>query len=503
MKKINWLSEKLHTPTWLFILLIVVFIFRIPSFFEPYSYGDETIYLTLGEAIRQGIPLYSGIHDNKPPLLYSMAGVAGNLFWFKAILTFWVILTIYVFWKLLDFLFPKNPKAQKVGVFIFALLTTIPLLEGNIANAELFMIGPTILAFLILLSKKLSAKNLFFSGVLFSTSTLFKVPAFFDIGTILFMWITGIKVIKLQSLQRIAKNILFLFLGFAAPITLTLIWYFSQGALKEYVIAAFLQNVGYLSSWRPDDVRDPFLIRNLPLIIRGSVVLSGLLILYWKRSRLSKNFIFATSWLLFTLFAATLSERPYPHYLVQGIAPFSILMTMLFTGKNIEQVLVIIPLTLSLFVPFYYHFWHYPTLPYYEKFIKLATGKYSKDQYFTTFGSNVNRNYKISEFIVSSTKKGEKVFVWGSDSSSVYALTKRFPPGKYVADYHIKDFSTDEETISILKSDLPSYIVLLPSSSEISGMLNLLNSNYGLVETIDQAEIWKLLAPEIRTYLSI
>ncbi len=33
--------DKLHTPRWLFVLLLIVLVLRIPSFFEPYSYGDE------------------------------------------------------------------------------------------------------------------------------------------------------------------------------------------------------------------------------------------------------------------------------------------------------------------------------------------------------------------------------------------------------------------------------------------------------------------------------
>ena len=493
--------EKLHTPTWLFFLLLVVFLFRIPSFFEPYSYGDEMIYLALGEAVRQGIPLYSGIHDNKPPLLYLMAALAGNLFWFKAILTLWLLATIFVFWKLLDFLFPKNTKAQIAGTCIFALLTTIPLLEGNIVNAELFMIGPTILAFLILLSNKLTPKNLFFSGILFSISTLFKVPAAFDIPAIIFLWLASSKL-KLKNLKAIAKNTLILSFGFATPILLTLAWYFLQGALKEYIVAAFLQNVGYLSSWRPDESREPFFIKNLPLIQRVVVVLIGLLLLYWKKSRLSKTFIFSTSWLLLTLFAITLSERPYPHYLVQAIAPFSILMTFFFTQKNFEQVLVIIPLTLSFFVPFYYKFWHYPTLPYYQKFVKLISGQYSKEEYFATFGSHVPKNYKVSEYLITSLKDKEKIFVWGSDSSTIYALTKHFPPGKYVADYHIRDFSNPKELLKILGSNMPVFIVLLPSQEEINGLQTFLSTNYALVENLEGAEIWKLLTPQVRSLLS-
>jgi len=503
MKRVNKLfNETLHTPTWLFVLLLVVLILRIPSFFEPYSYGDEMIYLALGEAIRQGIPLYSGIHDNKPPLLYIVAAVAGNLFWFKAILTVWVILTIYIFWKFLDYLFPKNTKAQVVGTFIFSILTTIPLLEGNIVNAELFMIGPTIFAFYLLLSKKLTPRNLFTSGFLFSISTLFKVPAAFDLPTIIFVWIAGLKVVNLKHIKAIAKNIFYLAVGFSAPIIVTLAWFYTQGSFNEYLVAAFMQNVGYLSSWRPSDIQEPFLVKNAPLIMRSLIVLAGLTLLFWKRGKLSKKFLFASSWMLLSLFAVTLSERPYPHYLIQSIAPLSILSAMFFTQKTLEQVLVIIPLALFFLVPKYYNFWHYKTLPYFEKFVKFAIGKQTYDQYLQTFGSNVERNYKISEYIVSVTKESEKIFVWGSDSSAIYAITKRFPPGKYIADYHIKDFSSDNQTVLTLRSDPPSFIVILPSSPEIKGMQNFLTTNYGLTEKIDGAEIWKLLGPKVRSFMT-
>ena len=65
MKKIlEKINKHLHTPNWLFIILAIVLILRIPTFFEPYSYGDEMIYLALGEAVRQNIPLYRGIHPS-------------------------------------------------------------------------------------------------------------------------------------------------------------------------------------------------------------------------------------------------------------------------------------------------------------------------------------------------------------------------------------------------------------------------------------------------------
>ena len=38
----------------LIILGVVVFL-RVPSLFEPYWYGDEGIYLTIGRAMRSGM----------------------------------------------------------------------------------------------------------------------------------------------------------------------------------------------------------------------------------------------------------------------------------------------------------------------------------------------------------------------------------------------------------------------------------------------------------------
>lgn len=497
MKK---LLNRLHTPTWLFILLLIVLVLRIPSFFEPYSYGDELIYLTLGEAVRQGIPLYKNIHDNKPPLLYITAALAGNLFWFKAILTFWMLITIFIFWNLTKVLFPKKQKFQKISTIIFALLTTLPLLEGNIVNAELFMIGPIMLAFIILLSKKQTPKNLILSGGLISIATLFKVPAAFDLGAIFFLWLLYLKKGK-NSYKKIITNSSLIIAGFIAPILLTIAWYSLRGAFGEYLVAAFLQNVGYLSSFRPGDVQEPFLVKNGPLLFRTLIMFIGLLILYLKKKRLSKEFVFITAWLLFGLFAVTLSERPYPHYLIQTVPSISLLLGILFTHNKIEQVLAIFPLALAAFIPYYFNFWHYPTTTYYQRFVNLTLYNISKENYINSFGGHVQRNYDVANYITSSTKRREKVFVWG-DGVAIYAMSKRLPPIKYVADYHIADFSSREETITALARQMPSFIIVQPNAPEFPALTKLLQNNYGMTENIDGAVIWKLLSPSVRSLLS-
>ncbi len=277
-------------------------------------------------------------------------------------------------------------------------------------------------------------------------------------------------------------------------------WYWSKGAFSEYLIAAYLQNVGYLSSWRPEEQQVSFLVKNGPLLARGVVVLVGLGILFWQRSRLPKQFIFVCIWLLFSLFGVTLSERPYPHYLVQAVPAISILFGLLLTDKTIVQSLTLIPLSLALFVPVYFNFWRYPTTSYYVKFVNFAVGNISKDEYFLTFSGKTLRDYKIAQLINSVTQRGDKVFVWGSDGK-IYALSRRVPPVKYVADYHIRDFWSKEELAISLTKTLPQAIVLLPEGEGLPQINELLDEHYILLTNIEGANIWVLVKPEVKSLI--
>ena len=489
-QKLHKIGDVLHLPdmpNWVVGILALVLILRVPSFFEPYYYGDEMIYVTLGQGVRQGLTLYKDIFDNKPPLLYLTAAAAGNLFWFKAILAFWSLITVFIFFKLSKLLFENNERAQQVSTFIFAILTTIPLLEGNIANAELFMIGPSILALLILLGKDLSSKKIFLAGFLFGVSVLFKVPALFDAPVIVFYWL----ITNTKDWKNIIKNTLILISGFVVPVLLTFVWYFAKGALPDYIHAAFLQNVGYLSSFRPGDVQKPFLVRNAPLLIRGLIVLLGSGVLFLFRRTLSKKFILFSVWTLFALFAVALSERPYPHYLIQVVAPISFLLAMFFTEKSLEQSLTVIPLVLTFFVPVYYKFYFYPTVSYYQRFVNFSLNKVDKKTYLNSFGSNVNRNYAIAEFLQMSTTVKDKVFMWDSDSATVYALSNRLPPIKYVADYHVLDYSSKKDVAKILAQNPPK-IIITTSGETISELSSLIVKRYILVQQIGNANIYSL-----------
>lgn len=486
-QKAHKISNKLHLPSlpnWLCGLLALVLILRIPSFFEPYNYGDEMVYLTLGQGVRQGIPLYAGLHDNKPPLLYLTAAVAGNLFWFKVILAFWNLATIVLFYKLGKLLF-KQDKTQKLATFIFAILTTIPLMEGNIANAELFMIGPSILAVLLLLGKNLTSKKIFYAGALFGIATLFKVPALFDAPVIVFYWL----ITDLKNWKGTLRSSFILFAGFLAPILLTFVWYYLKGILPDYIKAAFLQNMGYLSSFRPGDVQKSFIVRNAPLLTRALIVLLGTGVVFLYRKKLSNRFILFCVWTLFALFAITLSERPYPHYFIQALAPVSFLFAIFFSEKSVEQSLSVIPLAVAFFVPVYYKFWFYPTASYYTRFVNFATGRISKEAYFTTFSRTTNRNYQIAQFLTISATRSDRVFMWDPDSPVVYALARRFPPVKWIVPYHVHDFSSQAEVARQLTGNPPKFIILT-SGNPFPELIPLIRQKYLLIQQIENANIF-------------
>lgn len=489
MKQVNKVLDKFHVPHWLCAILALVFVLRIPSFFEPFTYGDEMIYLTLGEAIKKGLILYKDIHDNKPPLLYFMASIAGNVFWFRAILAFWMLATITVFWKLTRTLFPKKENVQKVSVVAFAVLTTLPLLEGQIANAELFMIGFTILAFWLLLEKGQKTKNILTAGIFLGLATLFKVPAAFDAPAIVFYWLATSKLNR-PNILKLSRKSLILLLGFVLPIVLTFAWYATRGALSQYFTAGFGQNIGYLSSFRPEDVREPFWVRNGPLLTRAGLVAVAGLTLFVFRKKISRPFLLATIWLFLSLFAITLSERPYPHYLIQFTPSVAILIGILARPSK-EQVLTIIPLFFAILAPVYYNFWYYPSLPYYTRFWQFATGQISQSEYFARFEGQVERNYQIADFIIQSTRPDDKIFVWGSNAA-IYALSRRLPPIRYVADYHINDFSSQEEVVTTFVDTPPEVIVVLPEGESFRQLDTFLVENYFLINNIQNVEIWKL-----------
>lgn len=478
---------KSYLPLWLISFLVATFLLRIPSLFEPYWYGDEGITLTLGQGISHGLTLYRDIIDNKPPLLYLTAAVAGNLFWLKAILAFWNLATIILFWKLISTLFEKE-KIARIATITFGLLITPPLLEGNIVNGEIFMILPTLGAYLLLFAKKQSYKNIYFAGIILGVGTLFKLPSLIDIAAPVGLWLALSFARKTTFGKFLSQSIIF-FTGAITPIAATIVFYALSGLAAQYIKYALLANIGYLSTW--SGTGGSFLVRNQDLIIRAGLTFFGFLILngLYQKEKITKSFFFVSLWFAASLFAATLSGRPYPHYLLQVVPSLSVILALAISARGHEQfwaypMFLILGAVLVIF-----KFYYYPVFSYYENFIKFALRQESKTQYLTNFDARTPRNYEIAQFLSESYQKGDKLFIWGDDPE-LYALSKITPATPYVAAYHVAYYSQFDEVAKSLEASPPRFIVVTGSTNDFPQLETILSKNYIKGKQTDGARVY-------------
>lgn len=445
-------ASKILASYWLFLVLGLTFFLRLPSLFEPFTYGDEGIYLTLGQALRKGLVFYRDIHDNKPPFLYLLAALANSFSYYRLILFIWSFATIFMFFKLASLLFPKRKLAVIAPTIFFAILTSLHTFEGNVANAENFMMLPTIIGFYLFFKKDSQKVPWFLIGVLFSFATLFKIPAAFDFAALLVLFILMSKTIN----RALVAKCFLLVVGFLTPILATFVYYATKGALPQYLTAAFFQNIPYLSSWgmdKPQTVGLP-----LPLICRGVLLLAIVAFLFVRRDKISTGTKLIILWFSFALFAALLSGRPYPHYLLQAI-PALTLSFGLFFHKDKQKIVPLI-LSVGLIAAFLlFKFWHYPNISYYQNFYQFLLGTKTKDEYFANFGGHTQALYQTAEFLETRSQSHEKIFVWGTQPS-LYALVRRLPVGRYTTSYHIIDFNGYQETMEALIQNLPRYIIV-------------------------------------------
>ncbi len=485
--------KKFIASSWLPILLVAVFFLRLPSLFEPHSYGDEGVYLTLGLAIRRGLLLYRDIFDNKPPLIYLLAAAAGGtIFWFRFLLLASVMGSIWFFRKLAEKIF-SSPSAVKAATLIFAFLTTIRLIEGNIANSEIFILLPVIAGFyLVFHLLEQETKNIwgfFAAGLALSASFLLKVPALLDFGVV-FTFLIFFR--EKNKILHFGRKEVFLLAGYLLPVLLTFLFFLSRGAFGPFFDACFKQTFGYLFSWKTGS--HVFSLASLvksDLLIRGIILLTGLGLLFSQRKKLTLPLALIPLWFLLALFGATLSGRPYPHYLIQVVPPFSLAIGLLLEPqKRVKWFLVAGLLGILSLSQMRYHFWSYPTLSYYQNFLELVTKQKSREDYLAFFGRETPQIYELAQFVNESTLADERIFVWGNQPH-LYALARRLPVGPYTVAYHIQDFHQEKAIAVLLRQKLPSLIVISREPPLPPAIKMVLDEKYRLIKGTADFTVWQ------------
>lgn len=500
MRILAYLGKTINV--WFFIIvLFLFFLLRLPSLFEPYWYGDEGIYQVVGNAINNGRLLYRDILDNKPPLLYVLyAFLNSEQFTVRLASLFVGLISVIIFFFLAKKLFAK-PKIYSFTTIIFALLFGLPIIEGNIANAENFMILPILIAALLVLylfderkhktsphQKYLSPYLIlnayylipFFAGLLLAIAFLIKIVALFDFTAFfVFLIITRWKSLQ-RDIRSEVKKMFYFLMGFVSPIIITALFFFLNDAFKDFWQATFMQNIGYVNYG--NRLNMPINLLFIKLIALGLFTI----FLFSKRQHLKPATLFILLWFAFSLFNAFFSDRPYTHYLLVLLPSFSLLLGLLFLDQKNQKIIAIL-LLFSLILVFKNFVLYTKIFAYYQNFILFLTNKKTVYSYQRFFDKKTPIDYEIALFIKNKLKNNDSVFIWGNNAQ-VYKMLEVLPPGKYTVAYHITNYSDGvTNTRNALKSAKPKFVIIMPDQTPIPFSL----SNYNLKINIDNVLIYE------------
>jgi len=478
--------EKNNDYWFLLISSFILFLLRLPSLFEPYWYGDEGVYQVIGIALRQGRLLYRDIFDNKPPLLYMLYSLFNSdQFMVRLASLIFAILSVIIFFFLLKrILGPEHNKILFIATSIFTILYGIPNLEGNIANAENFMILPILIAvFLFVNYKNITRLSSFFIiGLLLGTAFLFKIVAVFDLGTLLVFWIflNFSESDSLSNIKRVFlsefKKILILLSGFLIPIALTVLFFFIKGAFSDFLTAVLFSNIGYVGYTNK--------LLGIPqglLILKLIFLFAFIVFLFTIKRKLKITEIFVFLWFSFSLFNVFFSGRPYTHYLLLLLPSFCLMLGLAMKKQKIPIILLIIsiPIILNNFSIYSCKY----TLLYYKNFTLFMTGKITVFSYRGFFDKNTPYDYELAQLIKIKKAPKDQVFIWGNNAQ-VYKLIGGgvLPPGKYTVEYHMTEYKDGlTNTEQALERVKPKFIVTMSNVPAIpfslANYINLININ--------------------------
>ncbi|MCH7541174.1 glycosyltransferase family 39 protein [Patescibacteria group bacterium] len=486
----------------LIVLLFLTFLARLPSLFEPLWYGDEAIYLTIGQKILRGSVMYADIFDHKTPGIYYLTSLAIGIFgptvWsIKFLLTIWVLATVTTLYFLGRRLF--NERVALIASVVFSILTSLTIIEGNIFNSEILMILPIMLGIFVGFRQKY-----FLAGIFFSLAVLLKVPAIFDFWA---FFIFVALMLQKNTISLTFKNLFILVAGLSVPILVTIIYFLSTGTLGDYFQSAFLYNVSYTS------YGNQFLIENGLLLVKAVPIILVIIYFFVRiRNQLQSqgdkrvnNHEFLIIWLVLSFYGAVFTGRAYEHYLIQPLPVFSLIVAASIFDRKFTRV-GLVSILAVLILTFILHFRPWFNQTYYTNFVRFATNQITFDQYTASFDPVAPRNYALASFLTgcekydsdnecvkTRTDTKDKLYIF-ANHPAIYFLSGLDPASRFVTFFHIDGNELwKEETIRELADSKPKYILVeVGKNRDFLLLEKLLFSRYNLFAYYENMAVYKI-----------
>ncbi|KKR78182.1 MAG: Glycosyl transferase, family 39 [Candidatus Curtissbacteria bacterium GW2011_GWA1_40_9] len=494
MKKLIAQLERHHILV--FIILFITFLFRFPSLFEPYWYGDEGIFAAVAKNLTQGGVLYQTAWDNKPPMIYlTYAGIFSlfgvSMFWLRLVVAVVVMTTATVIYEIGRETIGKH--RALVASFIFGFFTSLRIIEGNLALTEIFMILPISCAMYLALKGKFDNYSLFFAGALFAIASLYKQVGAFEALAL------GIYIFLIRDkFSDFFKKGLVLILGFSIPFAVTFAYFLKHGIVNEFIFGAYT----YYSIYLGESPKYAELINISKFLPAIAVILYGF---YKKFKAVKVNYIHLfLLWIAFSFMGAYFSGRTYGHYLVQVTPGVSLLLASISLAKvriNIARFvfscLFLIPLLFltSLIFRDFISGGPINQIKWWGNFIDFATGNKSETEYNNYFDGNVNTIMALTDALKVNSAYGESIYIWG-DLPWLYAIVDGKNPSRYVTSFHVFGVPSEIGRLEVardLNAKSPKYIVKPQGSiGYFAELENLLIRKYTHIAKINEADLYIL-----------
>jgi hypothetical protein len=477
------------------VTLLAGFALRYPSLYEPRWYGDEGIFAAIAQNMREGRTLYSQAWDNKPPLIYfTYAGIQslfGTGMFALHLATTLVVLSTQICVMAIALRLSGRKRALVAGLVFVALMDT-PIIEGDLAMTETFMILPAslaVLAFIVAEGREEKRRFALYlsAGLLLGVAAGYKQVAIFDFAAIAAM----IAITHQRPLRALAP----LAAGLAAVQIVLAAFFVADGAFGGYWYAV-AGSLGLYSDMAPP--AGP--------LARLSSFLPSLMALAWfaRRRQLGEPVtlaMFPALWLAFDVAAATSSTFPFPHYLQQAAPAAALTVAMNPLGIEKEHlsrallgataVLVAAVVTGQFAIAFRDRRQLDP-VRYYRTFVEHRFGTMSDLDYEYAFdGKTVAVNDIVG--YIDRDGAGTSVYTW-SELPWIYPAGGYTNPTRYYTSF-LGEFipGAKPQILRDLNRDPPAYVVVSSSSySPFEGLHSFLAQRYTLLHQQGDWSIYRL-----------
>jgi 4-amino-4-deoxy-L-arabinose transferase-like glycosyltransferase len=260
MRTKNMRLKQIIQTDWLVLLLftILVFLFRLPTFYEfgVSNNGDEGLYLLMARDLLDGKPPYTGVWDNKPIGIYIIYSLALILFGnsvvsIPVIACIAISISCFLLYKFGRLIGDNDPQIGFLAGLLYAIFST-----GNdelSANTEIFFVGFTIFSVYQLFqvtssnSVRRNSIRLFLIGLAMGIALTIKQVVIFEFIAIAIITAIALRFSQPKERRYKLKHLwqiyISLFSGFIIPTALVALYFLASGHFSDYIFANFTANL--------------------------------------------------------------------------------------------------------------------------------------------------------------------------------------------------------------------------------------------------------------------